>query len=710
MRTFKDYSEEEQSELVSHFYDRFSGRLETYALRVEFGGDRGAAYLPSNHEKAQRQVQDIGTAEFTEAVVRAHLEGRYLIGAYPIQADNKVQWFALDFDGKNGDPYKEALEQATTFVLEAGLKVYVERSQSGNGYHVWGFLDQPVEAHKLRHAIKRFIENTDTYDRMFPNQDNISDTRPLGNLIALPFSGMRQPNGNSTFVVRQGGGDPKPVDMLTFMREIKSIPAAKIEELFEQAGKYEPQREHTVFEGNAEGMPDGYKVNHPVFGCEFIRWCYDNPSEVTEPLWYAAACNLAQLEDGRRIFHEMSSQDASRYDYAATEKKYDQAVRQNKPHSCEVIRDLGGLCVCDQRFPGKVYHPFELAKLPLATLLDSVVLDDEQTTESIAEGMDSVIDWLYQVQEDPTIGRGLPTGVRSLDRHFGYRMGEITVDAARNSIGKTAWDLQQALHLSMDQGIPTKFFSLEMTARQLWTRALSPITEVTQTRMATGQLTASDWAKIKQAKEDVKGVPFFVDDTTAHLDSIIESAGRFVGKHAKDGKAVIFVDYLQIIPRLPKENEQDQIARSIQALKRLAKILNIHVVVLCQLNRGAEDATNDSRTSDAWLRGSGVIEFVADNIRIILGEKGPGIVQRTMTIHKQRNGEAGIRIDLHFNQPLMLFGDEGAWGMLQQATADTSTSPRVDSETTGDAFSAMLEAAEQQQANTAAEDLFAGME
>lgn len=821
---FIHLDDDQQQEFLSRFYDLFAGRLEFYAIRKEGKDGERAIYVPSTHESVKRVVRDIGTHEFTEDVVRAHLEGRYLIGVYPINKDSNVRFFALDFDGKDGDPWEEAVAQAKILTEEAGLHVYIERSQSGNGYHVWGFIDSEMNAGMVRHALSPFIEKVETFDRMFPNQAGISPEQPYGNLIALPLAGCRVEQGNSVFVRRDSDGNPEPVpDQIGFIQKIRLNSVAKIKELFEAAGEYTPPREIKAFEGEVESLGKSWKLTHPVFGCEFWRWGWERPEEVTEPLWYAMACNLAQLENGRELFHAWSARDKLRYNPIHTDKKYDQALRQNKPHSCETIRALGGNCRCDERFPGKVWHPFDLVKLPTSVLIESVELDEEKASQSLVEGLTEVYEWLEQVVRDPTVGRGLTTSIPEVSRHFGYRDGELTILAARNSIGKTAIALQEARVLAEKGLASAKIFSLEMTKRQVYTRILSPLSGVTQTRMATGQLTESDWEAIRDALERANEIDLHVDDTTSHLDSIIESAAEFVlSRQAQGERAVIFIDYLQIIPRLPRENEQEAVARSVTALKRFAKALNTHVVLLCQLNRGADDATTDSKTYDSWLRGcltgdteiiradtgavvtigdlarsgeknipiwtmddrgrivpgimteawstgvkpvfklrlasgreiqatanhpffklsgwtelkdlrvgdriavtrrigeslhtaqvlddpylldlatsdlfwdevvsieyigeqevfdghvpgthnfvansivvhnSGVIEFVADNILILLGEKGPGVVERTLTIHKQRNGEAGITLPLEFNQPFMLWGYEGSWGV-----------------------------------------------
>jgi len=61
------------------------------------------------------------------------------------------------------------------------------------------------------------------------------------------------------------------------------------------------------------------------------------------------------------------------------------------------------------------------------------------------------------------------------------------------------------------------------------------------------------------------------------------------------------------------------------------------------------------------VHNSGDIEQAADVIIFILGEKGPGVKERILVIHKERHREAGIRLELEFNQPIMRWGEKGSW-------------------------------------------------
>ncbi len=56
-----------------------------------------------------------------------------------------------------------------------------------------------------------------------------------------------------------------------------------------------------------------------IESCEFVRWCRQHPTRVTEPLWFALLTNLARLEGGPKLAHEISCLDPYRYDYQTTE-------------------------------------------------------------------------------------------------------------------------------------------------------------------------------------------------------------------------------------------------------------------------------------------------------------------------------------------------------------------------------------------------------
>ena len=82
-------------------------------------------------------------------------------------------------------------------------------------------------------------------------------------------------------------------------------------------------------------------------GCEFLQHCRDEAQTLPEPMWHAAITNLALTSDGQAMVHEISKPYPT-YSYAETQKKYENAVKSNKPHTCKYIREhLGFQCSRD---------------------------------------------------------------------------------------------------------------------------------------------------------------------------------------------------------------------------------------------------------------------------------------------------------------------------------------------------------------------------
>lgn len=141
----------------------------------------------------------------SDQVVLDHLQGRYVIGVYPLLDDDTCWFLAADFDQESWVDDAAAFAE-TCRALE--LSVAVERSRSGNGAHVWFFFAAPVAAATARRMGCYLITETmarrhqlamASYDRLFPNQDTLP-RGGFGNLIALPLQHEARQRGNTIFV------------------------------------------------------------------------------------------------------------------------------------------------------------------------------------------------------------------------------------------------------------------------------------------------------------------------------------------------------------------------------------------------------------------------------------------------------------------------------------------------------------------------------
>lgn len=659
-------------EVIETYKDLFAGRPDTFAILKEWvvlqDGKpvRKKAYLPSTHEKVAEVVSMLGGAEYTDDAIRAHLTGELFLGIYPLHSDSTIRVFALDFDGKNGDPWEAAKRQYEVFRDECGIETYLERSRSGEGYHLWGFLSEPAPALKVRHAIKAYTEKADTFDRMIPMQDEVDKDAPLGNLIALPLFGPLVRYNKSTFVTIGENGEPVDVpDSYEFMKSIKRIPVEVIYELFANAPEEYVEQNKKERTEDPEGLRGGFKVTHPIYGCEWVRWCYDFPTLVDEPTWYALACQFAQLDRGRELFHQWSARDKDRYDPKQTNSYFDRALENNKPHRCETLREQvkGPECRCDERFPDIVSHPYDLAKVPLKRLIaENENVDHRRVVVSALDGIEKAIEWAKRVEEDPEQHAGIKYGIEEFDSHTRLRPSDLILLCARPGIGKTmlgAVDIPVRLARS---GVPVYIFSLEMSNEQLWHRLLARGAEVGHGAMSTGRLKPDEWRRIEEFKNEVRRerLPIFIDDSSRSMQSIFEMAGELMMEH---GPGVVIIDYIQLVRGERGESQHDKVSRVSEEGKMMAKALYMPVIALTQLNRSAEEATEDAEPKDNWLKDSGSLEQNADVIWFMLGKKAPGIVRRRIWKSKDRHGESGIPLYMEMNQAIMKLGSPGTWSV-----------------------------------------------
>jgi hypothetical protein len=93
--------------------------------------------------------------------------------------------------------------------------------------------------------------------------------------------------------------------------------------------------------------------------CSFYRSVVDNAQTTNEPSWHAGAGITSRCINGREIFHEYSRKHAS-YTFEEAERKFDRALTEAGPRTCEAIeRDLGFDCsTCVHR--GRITSPIQL--------------------------------------------------------------------------------------------------------------------------------------------------------------------------------------------------------------------------------------------------------------------------------------------------------------------------------------------------------------
>ncbi len=241
---------------------------------------------------------------------------------------------------------------------------------------------------------------------------------------------------------------------------------------------------------------------------------------------------------------------------------------------------------------------------------------------------------------------GCQTGFRDVDALIGgFQPANLVILAARPSMGKTAFALNVARNVGVDQQKGVAIFSLEMSKAEVVNRMMCSEARVDSWRVRRGALQTRDWSQLTAACTPLHTAPIFIDDSASlNLMEIRAKARRLKAQEKNLG--LIVVDYLQLMMGdLGAENRQQEISRISRGLKILARELEVPVLALSQLSRQVEQrAGNKPVLSD--LRESGAIEQDADVVMFIYRDE---VYNRESTdkgtaeiiVGKQRNGPIG---------------------------------------------------------------------
>jgi replicative DNA helicase len=251
---------------------------------------------------------------------------------------------------------------------------------------------------------------------------------------------------------------------------------------------------------------------------------------------------------------------------------------------------------------------------------------------------------------------GITTGLSNLDCITGgWKKSDLIIIAARPAMGKTAFALHFA-KCAAASGHPVALFSLEMSDVSLADRLLLSESSVNAYDYRTGKLSADDAVETEKAAGILHNLPIYVDDNASATMPHIRSTARRLNRQERC--EIVLIDYLQLADGTKDKNthREQEISRMSREAKKMAKELNIPVILLSQLNRESEKR-QDKRPALSDLRESGAIEQDADMVCLlhrpeyykksldINGVEVPNGIE--FVIAKYRNGATGRVILQH---------------------------------------------------------------
>ena len=203
-------------------------------------------------------------------------------------------------------------------------------------------------------------------------------------------------------------------------------------------------------------------------------------------------------------------------------------------HYAQIVRDKSllrslidaGTDILRDAYDG-VDEPRELlsrAEEKIFAILERRASADAQPIASVLE--DVMVRMDARMKHEHAIG-GVETGFTELDSLCGgLHNSELIILAARPSMGKTAFAMNIAEHVSIGMQKPVLFVSLEMACLELADRLLCSAAQVNGHRLRNGTISQEDRRRLVQKSAEIGTAPLYIDYTPGRTLTEIAAVAR----------------------------------------------------------------------------------------------------------------------------------------------------------------------------------------
>lgn len=216
---------------------------------------------------------------------------------------------------------------------------------------------------------------------------------------------------------------------------------------------------------------------------------------------------------------------------------------------------------------------------------------------------------------------GVPSGIEALDEVLTMAPKRYTILGGATSMGKTALALSITM-AAAKAGYGVGYVSLEMPETDLANRLNSSVSQIPY-KAYDRQMSENQFRKVVEAAKELETLPVEIfSERVRDVPAILSEGKKLQRKMVPNGPfkgfKLLVIDYIQLV-RAKGESQHVRLAEVANALKQVAKQLDVHVLALAQIDRalGREDDFNKARPRLADLRGSGDLENAPDNVMFV---------------------------------------------------------------------------------------------
>lgn len=236
------------------------------------------------------------------------------------------------------------------------------------------------------------------------------------------------------------------------------------------------------------------------------------------------------------------------------------------------------------------------------------------------------------------------SGITLIDNDKGgYEKDEFIIIAARPSVGKTAKAID-LIKKQLQNNLKIGMITCEMSSTKIMRILACNIANINETKFDVHSDLEKQEIKYSYVKavEKLSEKDFYIDES-GYFEDIVRNIKIMIKKHKVD---CIYIDHLHhILTYKTYKFERDRLQNIIMTLKYLTRTYHVPIILLAQLNRGAENTeTTIPKSKD--IKGCGDAEQIADIIGLLhcINKKVEGNASYrhiNFIIDKNRNGQIG---------------------------------------------------------------------
>jgi len=279
-------------------------------------------------------------------------------------------------------------------------------------------------------------------------------------------------------------------------------------------------------------------------------------------------------------------------------------------------------------------HDLAFETTPMQQRVDQVSvelakLEDQDDFGEWIDAHESAIKHLELLeQRESGVNTGMQTGLQDFDEMLdgGLQRGNMVVIGARPAMGKSALGLTIGLEMARQHSVG--FLSMEMSRADVSDRQAAILGHVSISHIKRPSK-GLEYSRIVEAVEKSKLRKFYVVEQAGL--NIMQVKAKAKALKRRKGLDVLIVDYIGLMAGMDsKVSRAYQIEEISRGLKTLAKEMQIVVICLAQVNRGAAEKSPFDPPGLHELRDSGSIEQDADVVAFI---------QRAIAVKPELSGD-----------------------------------------------------------------------